>query len=129
MEGEKLPAVQRTLQTYVNSLGPKEQIALIDFDEEIRPTVLVDGTSEGKEKGMEFIGSLEAGGGTRLYDATIEARNWLKENLRKDAINAVLILSDGEDSASGISLERLKQELQKSGFNSDERIAFFTVGY
>ena len=129
MEGEKLPAVQRTLQTYVNSLGPKEQIALIDFDEEIRPTVLVDGTSEGKEKGMEFIGSLEAGGGTRLYDATIEARNWLKENLRKDAINAVLILTDGEDSASGISLERLKQELQKSGFNSDERIAFFTVGY
>ncbi|MEO0684028.1 MAG: VWA domain-containing protein, partial [Cyanobacteria bacterium J06649_11] len=36
MEGEKLPAVQRTLQTYVNSLGPKEQIALIDFDKDIR---------------------------------------------------------------------------------------------
>ena len=78
---------------------------------------------------MEFIGSLEAGGGTRLYDAAISARNWLSENLRKDAINAVLILTDGEDSASEISLENLKQELQKSGFNSDERIAFFTVGY
>ena len=48
MEGEKLPAVQRTLQTYINSLGPKEQIALIDFDKEIRPPVLVDGNSRRK---------------------------------------------------------------------------------
>ena len=129
MEGEKLPAVQRTLQTYVNSLGPKEQIALIDFDRDIRSPVLVNGTPEGKDKGMEFINSLEAGGGTRLYDAAISARNWLGENLRKDAINAVLILTDGDDTISETSLEQLKQELQKSGFNSDQRIAFFTVGY
>ncbi|MEM1395158.1 MAG: VWA domain-containing protein [Cyanobacteria bacterium P01_H01_bin.150] len=129
MEGEKLPAVQRTLQTYVNSLGPKEQIALIDFDKDIRRPVLVNGTPEGKDKGMEFIGSLEAGGGTRLYDAAISARNWLGENLRPNAINAVLILTDGDDTSSSISLEQLKQELQKSGFESEKRIAFFTVGY
>jgi Ca-activated chloride channel family protein len=129
MEGEKLPAVQRTLQTYINSLGPKEQIALIDFDEDIRPPVLVNGTPEGKDKGMQFINSLEAGGGTRLYDSAIAARNWLSENLRKDAINAVLILTDGDDTTSETSLDKLKQELQKSGFNSDQRIAFFTVGY
>ena len=129
MEGEKLPAVQRTLQTYINSLGPKEQIALIDFDDEIRTPVLVNGTPEGKDKGMQFINSLEADGGTRLYDSAIAARNWLRDNLRQNAINAVLILTDGEDSASETSLERLKQELPKSGFNSDQRIAFFTVGY
>lgn len=129
MEGEKLPAVQRTLQTYINSLGPKEQIALIDFDKEIRPPVLVNGTPEGRDKGMQFIGSLEAGGGTRLYDAAISARNWLGENLRPNAINAVLILTDGDDTTSETSLEQLKQELQKSGFNSEKRIAFFTVGY
>ncbi len=129
MEGEKLPAVQRTLQTYINSLGPKEQIALIDFDDEIRTPVLVNGTPEGKDKGMQFINSLEAGGGTRLYDSAISARNWLIDNLRKDAINAVLILTDGDDTTSETSLDKLKQELQKSGFNSDRRIAFFTVGY
>ncbi len=129
MEGEKLPAVQRTLQTYINSLGPKEQIALIDFDDDIRPPVSVNGTPEGKDKGMQFINSLEAGGGTRLYDAAIAARNWLSENLRKDAINAVLILTDGDDTTSETSLDKLKQELQKSGFNSDRRIAFFTIGY
>ncbi len=129
MLGQKLPAVQRTLQTYINSLGPKEQIALIDFDDDIRPPVLVNGTPEGRNKGMEFINSLQAGGGTSLYDAAIAARNWLAGNLRQDAINAVLILTDGDDTTSEISLGALKQELEKSGFNSDQRIAFFTIGY
>ncbi|MBW4644303.1 MAG: VWA domain-containing protein [Goleter apudmare HA4340-LM2] len=129
MSGNKLPAVQNTLQNYINNLGPKEQIALIDFDDKIRPPVLVDGTQPGRDRGLQFISGLNANGGTSLYDATFQARNWLQQNRRQDAINGILVLTDGEDSSSKISLEQLGQELQKSGFNSDERIALFTVGY
>ena len=53
----------------------------------------------------------------------------MQKNLRDDAINAVLVLTDGEDSGSKISLDNLSQELKKSGFESGSRIAFFTVGY
>ncbi len=129
MEGSKLPAVQNTLKSYIETLGPNDQIALIDFDSEIREPVFVDGTSEGRDRGLQFISGLQAEGGTRLYDSALAARNWLAENLRDEAINAVLILTDGEDSESSIGLEQLGQELQSSGFNSDQRIAFFTVGY
>ena len=129
MEGNKLPAVQNTLRFYLEQLGPKERIALIDFDSEIRPPVVVDGTSQGRDRGMQFINGLQAGGGTRLYDAALNARNWLQQNRRDDAINAVVILTDGEDSGSQINLGNLQQQLQTSGFESDERIAFFTVGY
>lgn len=41
----------------------------------------------------------------------------------------MLVLTDGEDSESQIALNTLGQELEKSGFSTDERIAFFTVGY
>jgi Ca-activated chloride channel family protein len=129
MEGAKLPAVQSTLQTYINNLRPQDRIALIDFDSEIREPVLIDGTPEGKAQGLAFISGLEAEGGTRLYDSALYARNWLRENLRGDAINAVLVLTDGVDSESDISLDQLSQELQQSGFGSDERIGFFTIGY
>ncbi|MEM6251361.1 MAG: VWA domain-containing protein [Cyanobacteria bacterium P01_D01_bin.156] len=129
MEGSKLPAVQNTLKTYVESLGPKDQVALIDFDSDIRQPVLVDGTPEGQTRGLQFIASLRADGGTRLYDSALAARNWLSQNLRANSINAVLILTDGEDSESRIGLDQLGQELSKSGFSSDQRIAFFTVGY
>jgi Ca-activated chloride channel homolog len=129
MSGNKLPAVQTTLQTYINNLGPKEQIALIDFDSQVRPPVLVDGTPQGKERGLQFVSGLKADGGTSLYDATLEGRNWLQKNIRKDAINAILVLTDGEDSGSKISLDQLGIELQKSGFGSDQRIGLFTIGY
>jgi Ca-activated chloride channel homolog len=129
MSGDKLPAVQNTLQNYIKNLGPKEQIALIDFDSEIRQPVLVDGTPQGRDRGWQFISGLQADGGTKLYDAALEARNWLQKNLRKDAINAVLILTDGEDSGSKIKLDELEQELKNSGFSTDQRIAFFTIGY
>ncbi|ALF53332.1 Mg-chelatase subunit ChlD [Nostoc piscinale CENA21] len=129
MSGDKLPAVQNTLQNYIKNLGPKEQIALIDFDSVIRPPVLVDGTPQGRDRGWQFINGLQADGGTKLYDAALEARNWLQQNLRKDAINAVLILTDGEDAGSNIKLNELEEELQKSGFATDQRIGFFTIGY
>ncbi len=129
MSGKKLPAVQSTLQTYLKSLGAKDKIALIDFDSKIQAPVLVDGTPQGRDRGIEFISNLRASGGTRLYDATLSARDWLKQNLRPDAINAVLVLTDGADSGSSTSLSQLEQELEKSGFESDERIALFTIGY
>jgi Ca-activated chloride channel family protein len=129
MRGEKITAVQNTLLNYVQNLGPKEEIALISFSNEIKEPVIIKGTPEGKNQGIEYISRLQARGGTRLYDSALYARNWLKSNLQAEAINAVLILTDGEDSGSQISLNQLEQELQKSGFNSDERIAFFTIGY
>jgi Ca-activated chloride channel homolog len=129
MSGTKIAAVQSTLQTYINSLGPKEEVALIDFDSQVRPPVLADGTASGKAKGLEFIAELRADGGTRLYDAASSARSWLSEHLRNDGINAVMILTDGQDTDSKLTLDQLEAELKKSGFSSDQRIAVFTVGY
>lgn len=129
MRGQKMTAVQNTLLSYVNNLGPKEEIAIITFSDQINSPVIIKGTPEGKNQGIQYISSLQARGGTKLYDSALYARDWLRKNLKSNAINAVLILTDGEDSGSGINLQQLEQELQKSGFNSDERIAFFTVGY
>ncbi|PHV64379.1 extracellular solute-binding protein [Cyanobacterium aponinum AL20118] len=129
MRGQKITAVQNTLLNYINNLGSKEEIAIITFSDQINPPVIIKGTPEGKNQGIQYISSLQARGGTKLYDSALYARDWLRQNLKPNSINAVLILTDGEDSGSGINLQQLEQELQKSGFNSDERIAFFTVGY
>lgn len=129
MRGEKMIAVKNTLLNYVNNLGPKEEIAIITFSTGVNPPVIIKGTPEGKNKGIQYVGSLEAKGGTALYDAALYARDWLRQNLKPDAIHAVLILTDGDDTNSRITRNQLAQELQKSGFGSDERIAFFTIGY
>lgn len=129
MMGNKMPAAQTTLQNYINNLGPKDQIALIDFDSIVREPVRIEGTPAGRNQGLAFVSGLQVEGGTALYDATLSARNWLQQNLRPDAINAILVLTDGADTDSTMTLDALKTELQASGFRSDQRIAVFTVGY
>jgi Ca-activated chloride channel homolog len=129
MEGDKLPAVQNTLQTYINNLGPSDRLALIDFDSAIRAPIVIDGMSDGRAKGLAFISSLQVEGGTALYDASLYARDWLQDNLRPDAINAVLVLTDGVDSGSQVAFESLTESLKQTGIGSDQRISFFTIGY
>lgn len=129
MKGARISAMQSTLQSYVNSLTPKDTIAMMDFNSIINAPVLIEGTPEGKAKGLQYVALLKAAGQTKLYDATLAGRNWLQQNLRKDSINAVLVLTDGADSGSNTNIDQLLGELKKSGFETDQRISIFTIGY
>ncbi|MEA5441556.1 VWA domain-containing protein [Cyanobium gracile] len=137
MKGEKLPAAQRSLQAYLAQIGPRDTVGLFDFDNRLRPPVVVtgvgagggSGAASGGAAGASFIASLEAEGGTVLYDAIAQGRDWLRSTRRPGEILAVVVLTDGQDNGSRLSLEGLGSELQRSGFASDERIGVFTMGY
>ena len=129
MSAGKLTSVQNTLKNYIESLGPKEKIALIDFDSEVRNPVVVTGTPEGKAQGLEFVANLQVDGGTSLYDAILYGHNWLLTNFAAETINGIIVLTDGEDSGSLMSLEGLQEQLKKTDFSTDKRIALFTIGY
>ncbi|ERN42035.1 Mg-chelatase subunit chlD [Rubidibacter lacunae KORDI 51-2] len=129
MRGKKLAAVQNTLLSYINNLGPKEQITIVPFSSDIGEPVLVDGTPAGRDRGIQFVSRLRGSGGTRLYDATLFARDWLQSNYREDAINAVLVLTDGDDTDSQLPFGGLQQRLESSNFESDRGVAVFTIGY
>ena len=129
MAGEKLPAVARSLQLYLSQLGPRDVVALIEFDNRILPPVVVDATPAGQERGQTFLTNLKADGTTHLYDAVLVGRDWLTQTGAADEIRAVVVLTDGIDSRSTLSLKGLKQALRSTGFKSDERIAVFSVGY
>jgi Ca-activated chloride channel family protein len=129
MRGQRLAAVQQSLYTYINNLGPQDDLALIRFSSQVDPPIFIRGDAAGKQQGLAFVNSLQAKGATVLYDAVLVAQNWLRKNLRPGAINAVVVLTDGEDNGSRITLPQLEQKLRQSGLNTDERISFFTIGY
>lgn len=130
MQGEKLPAVQRSLQAYLDQIGPRDVVGLIDFDGRVREPVVLRGGAAERDKGRAFVAGLQAEGGTRLYDAVLAGRDWLRRTRREGEILAVVVLTDGVDSGSRLSLlGALTAELRRSGFAGDERIGVFTIGY
>ncbi|MFM9047767.1 MAG: extracellular solute-binding protein, partial [Cyanobium sp.] len=129
MDGEKLPAVQRSLQAYLSQIGPRDVVGLIDFDSMVQKPVVVRGGGVDRDRAAAFVGGLRADGGTRLNDAVLAGREWVRQTRQLGEIQAVVVLTDGQDSGSQLSLEALMADLRRSGFGSDERIGVFTMGY
>ena len=129
MDGSKLASAQRSLQAYLAQLGPRDVVGLIDFDSEVRQPVELRGGAQDAGKAAVFVGSLKAEGGTRLHDAVLAGRDWLRRTRRSGEILAVVVLTDGNDSGSRLPLQDLQEELRRSGFGGDERIGVFTIGY
>ncbi|MEB3265540.1 MAG: VWA domain-containing protein [Cyanobacteriota bacterium] len=129
MAGAKLPAVQRSLQAYLSQIGPRDVVGLIDFDSEVRPPAVVQGGPGGSTNIGPMIARLQVGGSTRLHDAVLAGRNWLRRSRQPGEILAVVVLTDGVDSGSTLSLDALQRQLRSSGFEGEERIAVFTIGY
>ena len=129
MQGNKLPSAQRSLKAYMAQTGPRDVLGLIDFDSVVQEPVELRGGPADAAKGMAFVSGLNAEGSTRLYDAVEAGRNWLRRTRRPGEILAVVVLTDGIDSGSRLSLGALEADLRKSGFASDDRIGVFTIGY
>ncbi|MDI9406794.1 MAG: VWA domain-containing protein [Chitinophagaceae bacterium] len=129
MAGDKLPVAQRSLQAYLNQIGPRDVVGLIEFDSTVREPVVLRGGPAGAPGSAALIGRLEADGGTRLHDAVLAGRDWLRRTRQPGEIQAVVVLTDGVDSGSQLSLRALQEQLRRSGFEGDERIGVFTIGY
>ncbi|MCB0098122.1 MAG: VWA domain-containing protein [Caldilineaceae bacterium] len=103
MEGDKLEQAKQAAQEFLNRLPPQNQVALVEFND--ISTTLVPMNSYESIQGQlrQSIDGLYADGGTALYDAIIEAANSI-QNEDGDRIRAIIVLSDGQDTASVHSL-------------------------
>ena len=93
MGGEPLAQAKRVVSALVDSLSPRDRLELIEFSNEPRRWKwrVVEATPRLKKKALEWIGSLEASGGTEMREGIFEA---LKP-LRGDAQRQVVLVTDG----------------------------------
>ena len=100
MQG-RMDKVHLAADKFVESLAAEDQALVIDFDEKV--FLLQDFTHDAKLL-KEAIDSTVAEGGTALYDALFAAFRKLKDYKGRKAI---VILSDGEDTNSKFSYQRV----------------------
>lgn len=119
----KLPTAQEAAIGFAKRLRPQDLAEVIDFDS--RAVVLQDFTN-GSTQLEQAIRKTSAGGSTSLYNAVYIALKDLKKVVAKnvDEIRreAIVVLSDGEDTSSLLSFEEVLDLAKRS------ETAIYTIG-
>ncbi|RYD30561.1 MAG: VWA domain-containing protein [Verrucomicrobiaceae bacterium] len=127
-EQEKMKYAREGAAKFVSALGDEDTLSVVAFNGGI--SVLMDRQPLGasREVLLRRIAGLVPLGGTALYDATGSAHEDLMRTAAPDRIPAIVVLSDGADSASKIfTLDRLLASLNPGAEGGGIRI--FTIAY
>ncbi len=127
-EGDKLARTQEALRAFVEQIkGQRDQLGLVDFASGIKgftPLRTLDDSVRGDL--LQQIDTLQANGGTALIDAVYDTTNDLLANGNAEAINAVVVMTDGQENESNRTLDEL-QQLMRS--HPEQRLVIFTVAF
>ncbi len=127
-DGDKMVRTKEALLAFLDNIrGDRDQVGLIEFGtgvkrvEPLRPV-----TDEGRSHLENVIRALSPSGNTALLDAVWEAHRQITETGDPEAINAIVVMTDGLENASN----RTRFDLQRAFDDSVERrIVVFTIGF
>lgn len=125
MEGDKIEQVKAGLETFLAKILPEDRVALVTFSSGAVVDVPLAPLSENRIALSDAIQGLRAQGKTAIYDGLQAAKQTL-DNQPPDSeerIRAIVLLSDGEDTASTVPFEQIKSEYDESG------VSIFPVAY
>ncbi|HZY43638.1 MAG TPA: VWA domain-containing protein, partial [Anaerolineae bacterium] len=113
MEGEKLDNVKVALRTFIDQIkSDSEHMGLIQFYTNVDEVVKINDLKYTRSALISSIDSLEAGGDTALLDGISAAYDRLQRLNDPERINAIVVMTDGKENRSNISLTRLISKLR-----------------
>jgi Ca-activated chloride channel family protein len=128
MEGDKLSNAQTALRAFLAQiLSDQERVGLVEFNSDVVNVIELDTLANNRTRLASAVDSLEAGGNTALLDAVRTAYVRLQREADPERINAIVVMTDGKENASAISLRELTNEISRG--NRDLPIVIFAVAY
>jgi Ca-activated chloride channel homolog len=127
MRGEKLGQAQIALDVFLEQIqGDVERVGLIQFASRVDTVVYLDQVGNNRGALQNAVASLRAEGDTALLDGVYEAYRRLEDLGDTERINAIVVMTDGQENNSAISLRRLMSELEEQ---SPVPVVVFCIAY
>jgi Ca-activated chloride channel family protein len=105
---EKRGAVNEAAMDLVRASNRQDEAFVVNFSDE---AFIDQDFTDNLTKLQEGLAHYDAQGGTALYDATVASADELNKHA-KHAKQVLLIITDGEDNASGLTLEQTIRRVQ-----------------
>ncbi len=129
MEGAKMDNVKEALALFVEQIkGDDEAVGLIEFYSYVDVLVPLDRLAVNRQSLLQNIGSLYADGDTALLDAVYEAYVALQALGDSERINAIVVMTDGKENYSSISLGRLTRYMRENN-QTGVPVVVFAIAY
>ena len=124
----RLQSAKAGLQTFLKEVAPQDRVGLTIFNDRVTEVAPIRPVREVRASLRALVARLIADGGTAIYDATAAGVRTVKKLADTSRINAVVLLTDGEDTDSSRTVESVVQELEAQG-DSARRVRVFTIAY
>ena len=124
----KLDGAKQGLKEFTSLLADQDELGLTVFSNQadvIAPTAPL---GPQRQAILKQIDSIQVGGETRLFD-TISEQVQAIQQVQTRHIKSVVVLTDGMDNASQLSLDQLTAQIQAKGENAGNSIKVFTIAY
>jgi Ca-activated chloride channel family protein len=128
VQEQRLGRAKQGLEGFITQVQPQDRVGLTVFSDEIRPLVALGPLQENTPRLRQAVKGVNASGGTKIYDVTAAAVDQVARVADKSRINAVVLLTDGEDTDSDRTAEEVVRKLQAQG-DSSKRVRVFTIAY
>lgn len=127
---DKLKHAREGLKGFLGHVAPQDRIGLMSFSGDV--TKLIDPApfQVNKQALTAAIDGLTPDGATALYDATYEGVEEIKRTASAETINAVVVLTDGEESGdSSRGQQQVLDRLAQEGDAETNGVRVFTIAY
>jgi Ca-activated chloride channel homolog len=128
-EEDKIDQARGGLRVFFSQLSPQDRVGLVSFSD--RPSTLAGLRPFGlTHRRLErLVSELFPNGNTALYDATGRGVAMVRARRDPTRINAVVVLSDGEDNASSLGRAALLESLRLQSQSEGLAVRVFTIAY
>ena len=123
----RLERAKQGLQAFFRHVSPNDRVGLTIFNEKIQPLVPIAPFRTNRARLEQAVRGLIADGGTAIYDAAYHGVRAVMDLKDETRINAVVLLTDGEDTDSEVTADEAVARLEQGDRSS--RVRVFTIAY
>ena len=129
MYGEKINNVKDALKIFVDQIqNDQERVGMVLFSSDAYNTIPPQELRTNRQTLYSTISSIKPGGNTALLDAVKASYGQLQKLNDKGRINAIVVMTDGLENNSRISLKTLTNYMRDSN-QAGVPVVVFAIGY
>lgn len=124
----RLNRAKEGLKLFLREVSPRDRLGLMTFSDTIQLLEPLGEVRSNRARLASRVNGLVADGGTAFFDATADGFQRVRKLADRNRINAVVLLTDGEDTDSNRNADDVTSLVRSQG-DSSSRVRIFTIAY